>query len=182
VVGDQAIADCFAAQWCRARGVFVKVRMAQRIYRLDQVADVPLASGRLRLAQPGDEELVAAWGRGYHEEIYGAAGAEEPATDFRGKLRRQEVFVWEDPTPVSMASKARPTPNGISLLGVYTPPARRRRGYATACVAALCGHLLQAGYRFCVLYTDLANPTSNSIYQRIGFRPACDSADNVFGG
>jgi predicted GNAT family acetyltransferase len=57
---------------------------------------------------------------------------------------------------------------------VYTPPDRRRRGYATAAVAALTQQLLNSGSRYCCLYTDLANPTSNSVYRRIGYRPVCD--------
>jgi predicted GNAT family acetyltransferase len=63
---------------------------------------------------------------------------------------------------------------------VYTPPGRRGRGYATALVAALSAELLAAGRRFCFLYTDLANPTSNRIYQRIGYERVCDSAEIRF--
>ena len=74
----------------------------------------------------------------------------------------------------------RPTRNGVSVGGVYTPPELRRKGYATACVAALSALLLDRGHSFCVLYTDLANPTSNSIYQKIGYRPVTDSAVHRF--
>jgi hypothetical protein len=57
---------------------------------------------------------------------------------------------------------------------VYTPPELRRRGYASHCVAELSRALLAEGYDFCALFTDLANPTSNHIYQEIGYRPVCD--------
>ena len=66
------------------------------------------------------------------------------------------------------------TPRGARVGYVYTPPALRGRGYATSTVAALSGQLLRGGSRFCCLYTDLANPTSNAIYRRIGYEPVCD--------
>ena len=66
--------------------------------------------------------------------------------------------------------------NGIAIGGVYTPPESRGHGYASACVAALSQRQLDAGRAFCALYTDLANPTSNSIYQKIGYRPVRASA------
>jgi uncharacterized protein len=63
---------------------------------------------------------------------------------------------------------------------VYTPPRHRGKGYATSLVAELTGRLLAAGHRRCMLVTDLANPTSNGIYRRIGYLPVCDSADYRF--
>jgi predicted GNAT family acetyltransferase len=66
----------------------------------------------------------------------------------------------------------------ISL--VYTPPDLRQRGYATACVASLSQMLLDEGWQFCTLFTDLANPTSNSIYRKIGYKPVGDFHDYLF--
>ena len=83
------------------------------------------------------------------------------------------VLWWHDGVPVSMAGFGGPTPNGNRVGPVYTPPELRGRGYATACVAELTARLLNEK-RFVFLYTDLANPTSNSIYQKIGYRPVCD--------
>jgi predicted GNAT family acetyltransferase len=82
--------------------------------------------------------------------------------------------VWDDGGPRAMAATARPTPGGIAVNSVFTPPAGRGRGYATALVAALSRRMLADGRRFCVLFTDLANPTSNAIYARIGYRPVRD--------
>jgi hypothetical protein len=76
---------------------------------------------------------------------------------------------------VSCANVARRTPHGVAVAFVYTPPAHRRQGYATSCVAELTQRQLETGAEFCCLYTDLANPTSNSIYAKIGYRPVCDS-------
>jgi predicted GNAT family acetyltransferase len=79
-----------------------------------------------------------------------------------------------------MAATTRPTRSGCSINTVYTPPRHRRRGYATAAVAALSDALLKGGRRFCCLYTDAANPTSNSIYAKIGYRPIRDDAELAF--
>ena len=75
-----------------------------------------------------------------------------------------------------MAAVGGPTPNGDRISWVYTPPALRGRGYASACVAALSQRLLDSGRRFCFLYTDLANPTANKLYQRIGYRQVIDAS------
>ena len=75
---------------------------------------------------------------------------------------------------VSMAGFGGRTPNGIRIGPVYTPPELRGRGYASALTAAITQRLLDGGLRFCFLFTDLANPTSNSIYQRIGYEPVSD--------
>ena len=72
------------------------------------------------------------------------------------------------------------TPRGVRINAVYTPPQSRRRGYASACVAALSQLLLGAGRQFCFLFTDLANPTSNRIYQQIGYRAVCDVDEYAF--
>jgi predicted GNAT family acetyltransferase len=73
-----------------------------------------------------------------------------------------------------MVLKTRPTRHTISISGVYTPPSLRNRGYASAAVSALTRRLLESGYRNCNLFTDLSNPTSNAIYQRIGYIPVMD--------
>jgi predicted GNAT family acetyltransferase len=87
--------------------------------------------------------------------------------------------LWDDGGPVSFAAFGNPTPNGIRIGPVYTPPELRRRGYASALVAELSTRLL-ADRRFCFLYTDLANPTANKIYERIGYQRVCESAEIVF--
>ena len=82
--------------------------------------------------------------------------------------------------PVSVTGFGGPTPNGSRIGPVYTPPARRGRGYASALVAAVSQARLDAGTRFCFLYTDLANPTSNRIYVALGYERDCDSVELDF--
>lgn len=110
-----------------------------------------------------------------HEAVSGRmneADAELAAERF---VQNRRTFIWEhNGDSVTMVCKTRPTKRGIVLNGVYTPPLHRRRGYATSCVAAVSRHLLSEGYAFCSLFTDLTNPTSNSIYMKVGYQPIQD--------
>ena len=98
------------------------------------------------------------------------------------RVAEGRLFLWCDPDPVSMAGWAGRTPNGVRINFVYTPPVNRGRGYATAAVSALTQRLLHAGRRFCFLFTDLANPTSNRIYRSIGYEHLCDFMHIDFDG
>jgi len=83
------------------------------------------------------------------------------------------AFLWEDATADCLACLSRETPNGRAIGPVYTPPASRRRRDATSLVAELSQHVLTSGKRFACLFTDDANPTSNRLYESIGFRFVC---------
>ena len=101
------------------------------------------------------------------------------------RIQDGDIYLWATEAtaysqPVSMAMKTRPTRCGISVTLVYTPPEMRRRGYASACVAELSRMLLDEGWEYCSLYTDLANPTSNHIYAEIGYGPVCDVDEYEF--
>lgn len=181
VVGEKELADRFTRKWFAAYGSRVKAVMAQRIYRLTEVLKPRFAPGAMRKATMGDAELVESWAAEFHRE----ADGDEPSPMYRELYRERilegNVYLWENGVPVSMAVSARPTQNGISIGTVFTPPEHRNCGYATSCVASLYKELL-GEYRFCVLYTDLSNPVSNSIYKRIGFKEYCDSAQYSYDG
>jgi hypothetical protein len=85
-----------------------------------------------------------------------------------------------DGEPVSMSAHTGPTPNGIRVSVVFTPPVHRDRGYATTLVARQSRWLLDSGHRYCFLYTDLANATSNAIYRRIGYHQIAESHEYSF--
>ncbi|HEV2147672.1 MAG TPA: GNAT family N-acetyltransferase, partial [Longimicrobiaceae bacterium] len=177
------LAEGFAERWSLATGAPARVAMRQRIYALTEVQPVPEAPGELRRAGTADEDRVADWIAAFDAEALGEADEERARGVARHRIAAGEVFLWEEGgEPRTMAASARPTRHGVAVNAVYTPPEWRGRGYATACVAALSAHLLAEGRRFCVLYTDLANPTSNSIYTRIGYRPVGDSTLFRFGG
>jgi RimJ/RimL family protein N-acetyltransferase len=164
-----AFADLLAAQF----GARSHLSMGQRIHELRAVA--PLANlphGRLRPAGMNDLDLVTGWVAEFMVEAGDHGDAGEIVRD---RLPRGLLYLWEDGEVVSMAGWTGQTPNGVRIVLVYTPRSLRGRGYATACVAALSTRMLQSN-RYCCLYTDLANPTSNAIYHRIGYRPVCDAA------
>ena len=98
------------------------------------------------------------------------------AEHYRYRLSAKKLYVLEDNgMPVSMAGYTREMQTAIGVAFVYTPPCYRGKGYATSCVAQISQFALGKGFTKCVLYTDLLNPTSNSIYQKIGYVPICDS-------
>ena len=91
------------------------------------------------------------------------------------------IALWEDGgRPVSAVAFGSPTPAGIRIGPVYTPRELRGRGYASALTAHVSAQQLAAGRRFCFLYTNLANPTSNKIYVDIGYERVCDSVEYAF--
>jgi uncharacterized protein len=179
VTGDNKLTDIFANLWCKEHGTKIINTQAERIYRLSKVNDVPLSLGSLRVATQADRDLILKWSHAFHIDTQGDA-RNTPETDIIPLLARDWIFVWEDGEPVSMALKGRPTDNGMTVGAVYTPPEQRGRGYATSCVAEASRNVLQNGYKFCTLYTNLANPTSNSIYMKIGYRAVCDSVEYSF--
>lgn len=181
VVGPTDTARLFASHWKKKTGKSFRLRMSQRIYACERVLLPPYSNGYLRAAANEDQPLLMDW----CVEFYREAGLEEEtayaAAQLPAKIAAEHVYVWQTSRVVSMVSLQRETSHGIALSLVYTPPHLRRQGYATSCVAALTRRMLEAGKKFCCLYTDLANPTSNSIYRQIGYRPVCDSEDLLFG-
>lgn len=144
-----------------------------KIYQLTQVEPVTTVKGHLRLAIPGDRPLLLKWVAAFNAEIDLISDDEiERRVDI--ELKRQSTYLWEDSVPVSMVGGRQFSATAARIAPVYTPPEYRRKGYATAGVAALSQKLLEQGCKRCFLFTDLANPTSNAIYQKIGYRPVCD--------
>jgi GNAT superfamily N-acetyltransferase len=176
-------ADDFAAAWEAATGVERRTRMRLGIYQATAARPPDGVPGAMRFAGVEDRALCVDWWRAFEAESLaeGAARTEAEANvDRRLAGVRSGIALWEDAQPVSAAGFGGPTPNGIRIGPVYTPPALRRRGYASALVARLTEHLLRGDTRFCFLYTDLANPTSNRIYQDVGYEWVAESVDYVF--
>ena len=155
--------------------------MDQRIYVLDAVnPEIPMV-GKLRPAEEKDMSFLPFWA----ESFYASAGKpSEVSADgekYRYHIQDGRLYILEvDGAAVSMARINREMVNMAGVAFVYTPPYFRGRGYASAAVAGISQMWLDKGFTGCVLYTDLANPTSNSIYQKIGYKPVCDSLDIKF--
>jgi len=192
VVGSVPEVEEFAELWSRHTGDTAHTHMRQGIYALEQVEPPSAVSGSARVATVDERELVLRWLIAFLEEAGSAAERSvardraEAALDHRLSSSSAGNLLWEDENePVSLAGWTGPTPHGIRIGPVYTPPELRGRGYATALTAELSqrlldGRLFDGGRRFCFLYTDLANPTSNAIYERIGYRRVCESAAILF--
>jgi predicted GNAT family acetyltransferase len=182
ITGPNDLARSAAETWSARTGRRARQHMALRIYRLTRVRPPRGVRGQMRPAGPADLDLVADWLLAFARE----SGAQVPAsaTEHRAQMERwiasDGVRLWVDGQVVSVAGAQGPTPNGIRIGGVYTPPELRRRGYASALVAALSQEQLDRGRTFCFLFTDLANPTSNKIYMEIGYEPVSDVADHRF--
>jgi len=182
VVASVPLARQFADEWAKSTGVTAEIRVHQRVHCLRAVQVATTIPGRLRLAAPADLQLVRRWFAEFAAEALGEHDDRRSSDLAARRIEAGQVYLWEDTEPRSIAAWGRPTRNTISVSGVYTPPAWRSRGYATAAVAELSRQLLAKGHPSCVLYTDLNNPVSNSIYQRIGYEPVADSLYMVFQG
>jgi predicted GNAT family acetyltransferase len=176
VLGDHHTACVAARTWADDHAQRALPGMLHRIYQLDQVIPPARhASGHVRIATADDIPLVTQWIDAFSREA--AIHTDNSARLATARIRQQSLFLWDDGGPAAMAAWSGETPNGRRVGYVSTPPDRRRRGYATSLVAHVSQRVLDDGCRFCFLYTDLANPTSNSIYQLIGYRPVCDVMD-----
>jgi RimJ/RimL family protein N-acetyltransferase len=145
-----------------------------RLYRLHDL-EPPTKDGAPRLAEPSDRDLVLDWSLAFSADARTPTRGVARAIEHRLHRRGGGYVLWcLDGEPVSLAGMGRPS-YGVARIGpVYTPPAWRRRGFGAAVTAAASSRLLQTGARDVVLFTDLGNPTSNKIYQQIGFRPVRD--------
>jgi predicted GNAT family acetyltransferase len=171
VIGEATTAARFAGQWTERRGSVAFPVEGQRIYELARAPQATAAGGRMRKASLDDRDLVLAWTRRFSIDVGQEARDLEPVVERR--LEAGHFWLWEDGGPASMAANSEPVEGVVRLQAVYTPPERRNRGFAGACVAGLSGRIREAGHR-CILYTDLGNPTSNSVYRRIGYRAVAE--------
>ena len=182
--GVTGIADTsaiFAARWAARTGRSARRTLVLRIYRLSAVTAASEVPGALRPASMDDADLVTAWAVAFSGDTGATLGDVRPRIVHR--IAARHVFLWElSGRPVALTVHG-PAVGGIVRISlVYTPPELRRRGYATACVADVSRLALDDGARGCMLYADLANATSNAIYQRLGYWPVCNAADYRFDG
>lgn len=168
VNGEAATAASFAGQWSERCKSAATPFQGNRIYELLEAGEALDIRGKVRQAAPKDRGLMIQWTRAFQTEVGEDASDAELRVD--RELAAGQIWLWDvDGETMSMAVNRKPVERVARVAGVYTPSGKRRHGYAEACVHGLSNQLRQAGYR-CMLYTDLANPTSNSIYRRIGYR------------
>ena len=178
--GPEPAAGVFAAAWSKMAGCTARIGTRRRLYATRAVErDLPHVVGVLRNAELHERPLAVEWANAFAlEAMPNEHFDQEEAID--RAFRLNALYFWDDAGAVSMVAARGTTSNSARVGHVYTPKNARRRGYATAAVAALTGRLLAQGIGWCCLYTNLANPTSNSIYQQIGYRPVRDFNDYLF--
>jgi len=171
----EATASQFAQQWGLRTGAAASVYQRSRLYRLAGLVDPePAPAGRARVAGAADRDLLIGWWQAFGREA-GSLADGDSGRMVDSRLGHGGITLWEDGgRPVSMAALNRPAAGATRVGPVYTPPDLRGRGYASAVTAAVSRAALAAGAREVVLFTDLANPTSNALYQRLGYQPVED--------
>ncbi len=177
----------FAETWSALSGQRAEVRTPLRTFKLERVNPVTGVAGQMRAATLADRDLLIDWELAFVAEAFPDAAAlpredAERMVDFRFNSKTNYVFLWQDAVGavVSLTAGGGPTPHGMRIGPVYTPPEQRGHGYASALVAGVSQWLLDTGNQFCFLFTDLRNPTSNHIYQVIGYQPVGDFTEYGF--
>ncbi len=172
VMGPASLARAFATAWCDRRQTAPVVKMELGLYGLTEVRLEP-GPGSLEKALPGDSEFFWEWEKSFCIDCFGELQPHVTREASERLLASGEVHFWKvDGERVSMAASGRNTGRGAIVNLVYTPPARRGRGYASSIVSALSRRQLDSGLDYCTLFTDISNPVSNSIYRRIGYEYA----------
>ena len=171
-----------AEETARLRGTTASVWEHTRLFELGDLVEPPPVPGRIRAAQSEDTELCLAWFRAFAADAAeqagrtgeGERGEHFTRDDMVERIAHARIWLWEVDGTVVHLTGFNPPSFGVARVGpVYTPREHRGRGYASAGVAAVSRRLRDEGARVC-LFTDQANPTSNKIYQALGYRPVVD--------
>jgi predicted GNAT family acetyltransferase len=169
----------FAQRWQQRTGRGVSRRSPQRLYQLGELRAPVGVRGTSRPARLDELEQLSAWMEAFGVETH-AVGVAARA-ELARLVEHGQLFVWEQAeAATSLAALRGPVAGVVRVSAVYTPPAHRRRGYASALIAAISRHALDEGAQACVLYTAANNPTSNAIYQAIGYRLVSEAGVYTF--
>ena len=187
VNGALAATRAFADEYARLSGGQAVVDEHLRLFELGELVVPPAPPGRLRAATRADAQLCLEWFFAFGRDAAEQAGregshamAEFTIDDIRVRIDDDLFWLWEDEAgEVVHLTGANPPANGVVRIGpVYTPKAHRGQGYASRAVAEVSRQYLDQGVR-CCLFTDQANPTSNRIYEALGYRPVTDMVNQV---
>ena len=175
IIGEKEICLKYEKIYHQMIGHHMSISMNQRIYACEKINHYSQDIGIFRLAQMSDIDLLSEWTYDFELMIEGYANQEEINESLKLRIEDKILYVLEvNKKVVSMALRIRPLKKIESVGLVYTPKAYRNKGYASRVVEKLTELIIKDG-RVACLYTDLSNPTSNSIYMKIGYKPYCDS-------
>ncbi len=175
VLGPNREAEVFANYYSDLSSKKFEIEMNERIYQIDNVESQSMPNGKMRFATMNDYVFLKDWARSFAIDAkMSEYDIEKTAERFKKKISDKAVAIWDDGEPRAMATYQGKTPNGVRIGHVYTPDEFRKNGFGGAVTASLTEYLLNNGNKFCFLFTDLDNPTSNSIYKKIGYKEVCD--------
>lgn len=176
LIGNKKIVQKLAEEIAVLENKKTNVVMEQGVYALQQIKKKWNEDGAFREIGSDELPLIEQWIYQFCEDVRLPTTKEEAKQTAHTLITNRRLFGLEvDGKLVSVAAKTRPTTNNITVNFVYTPKEARKKGYASSCVAALSQRMLDEGYKSTTLYTDLANPTSNKIYQEIGYEQIAES-------
>lgn len=182
VSGPSELAQAFAKTWCKVKICPQKIEAEMKLFELKKLTPARPCHGFLRSAKRGDDRLIADWLQEFHHEAVPnePLGSDEVVlATARDGIESGHYFLWEDGAPVCLVGSTRETSRERWIGPVYTPPKWRARGYASALVEKVSEKILISGKK-ALLFTDLANPTSNKIYQDLGYVPLADFRNILF--
>jgi uncharacterized protein len=174
VVGPLDQCEVFARAWHQRTGQVHVLRFHLRHFELSASPALAAATGRLRPPEASEQALIVDWQLAFFEETRMPDDVARVRRNAIQRFERGQVRVWDDGGAVAFVGYGDVAAATARIAPVYTPPRFRGRGYASAMVGELSRELFAAGKRAILISADVANPTSNSIYRRIGFRPVAD--------
>ncbi|KUM78428.1 GNAT family N-acetyltransferase [Streptomyces curacoi] len=185
VIADHDTATAFAEAWQRHTGAASVPFWRTHLYRLGTLTPPqPRAEGRGRVTGEKDHEQVVRWCREFCVDVREnvSMDAIDAGSWADTRFADKHFTFWETPegVPVSMAGSTSMVGGMVRVDPVYTPAHLRGRGYAGAVTVEVSRAALAAGATDVVLYADPANPTSNALYQRIGYVHIADFAGYKF--
>jgi uncharacterized protein len=184
VAGPAAVAEAFAEYWSQLNVKTHHLGMSQKLYKLEKVNFPPAVNGEFEVVSQHKLNMVTAWLMAFAKESLPESERrdENAWREYAQRMiNNKHAHFWTvNKNPVAVACASRPTANGMSVSFVYTAPEFRKNGYASALVAQLSQKILNMGMKFCVLYTDVTNPSSNKIYQTLGYSEISESRQYCF--
>ena len=175
IIGTKEHCDIYQEAYKRITGKVLSIQMNQRIYDCKKVINNSMSIGEVRLAIENDIDSIISWAYHFSKDVGDMISMEEARKNLEYQVANKTLFVLTvNDVLVSMAARSRSLEKTESVGYVYTPLQYRNKGYASQIVSEVTRKVLADG-KIATLYTDLSNPTSNSIYMRIGYEPYCDS-------
>ena len=173
MVSEASLVD---AVWLRVRDYVAPptvVRLAQPVYVLENLEPVTNLEA-VRYSKTSDlDALVPACAAMHHEEV-GIDPLSRDAVGYRQRIRelilkKRSLLLEEKGRIVFKAEYSAVTPYTIQLMGVWTHPDYRQRGYAARGMREICGHILSQRKRPSLFVNDF-NVAAVRLYESLGFQ------------